>query len=92
LAVVRECARRGDPGRAGALAHSIAHRATRARALAALVVVSALLEVCEPSRARGLAAQAVVLDGWDVVLPVLESIVARAVAVVVEQMMMSDGV
>ncbi|MDV9174456.1 hypothetical protein R6V09_30655, partial [Streptomyces sp. W16] len=75
----------GDPGRAEALAHSIAYRATRARALAALV------EVSGPSHARRLAAQAVVLDGWDVVLPVLEPIVPRSVAVVVDQMMARDG-
>ncbi|WP_262062569.1 hypothetical protein [Streptomyces sp. STR69] len=90
VAVVRECARGGDLGRAEAIAHSIAHRATRARALAALVEAS--VEVSEPAHARRLAAQAVVLDGWGAALPVLESIVPRAVAVVVEQMMMRDGV
>lgn len=86
VAVVQEWARRGAPGRAEALAHSISYRATRARALAALV------EVSGPSHARRLAAQAVVLDGWDAVLPVLEPIVPRSVAVVVEQMMIRDGV
>lgn len=86
VAVVQELARRGDPGRAEVLAHSIAYRATRARALAALA------EVAEPSRARRLAAQAVVLDGWAAVLPVLEPIVPRSVAVVVDQMTNRDGV
>ncbi|WP_145969041.1 hypothetical protein [Streptomyces hyaluromycini] len=57
LAVARETARRGDPGRAETLVRSIAYRATRARALAALV------ELSEPSHARRLAAQAVVLGG-----------------------------
>ncbi|MEV0740024.1 hypothetical protein AB0I51_29745 [Streptomyces sp. NPDC050549] len=86
VAVVQEWARHGDPEQAEALAHSIAHRATRARAL------TALAEVAEPSRARRLAAQAVVLDGWDAVLPVLEPIVPRSVAVVVDQMTNREGV
>ncbi|KUN76518.1 hypothetical protein AQJ64_36650 [Streptomyces griseoruber] len=81
LAVARELARHGDPGRAETLTRSIAHRGTRARALAALV------ELSEPSRACRLAAQVVVLGGWDPVLPVLERIVPRSVAVVVDQMM-----
>ncbi|MET8081004.1 hypothetical protein [Streptomyces sp. NPDC005303] len=80
VAVVRELARRGDPGRAEALTRSIAYRATRARALAALV------ELSEPSQACRLAAQVVVLDGWNPVLPVLERIVPRSVSVVVDQM------
>ncbi|MEU2771373.1 hypothetical protein ABZ646_00225 [Streptomyces sp. NPDC007162] len=85
VAVVQGRARRGDPDRAETLAHSIAHRATRARALAALA------EVSEPSRARRLAAQVVVLGGWDAALPVLERIVPRSTAVVVDQMMIRDG-
>ncbi|WP_055524904.1 hypothetical protein [Streptomyces graminilatus] len=80
LAVARETARHGDPGRAETLARSIAHRGTRARALAALV------ELSEPSHARRLAAQVVIADGWDPVLPVLERIVPRSVAVVVDRM------
>lgn len=81
LAVARETARHGDPDAAETLARSIAYGGTRARALAALV------EVSEPSRARRLAAQVVVLGGWDPVLPVLEQIVPCSVAVVVDQMM-----
>ncbi|WP_441248512.1 hypothetical protein [Kitasatospora sp. McL0602] len=81
LAVARETARHGDPDGAETLTRSIAHRGTRARALAALV------ELSEPSRARRLAAQVVVLGGWDPVLPVLERIVPRSVAVVVDRMM-----
>jgi hypothetical protein len=81
VAVVRELARRGDPDRAEAVVRSIAYRATRARALAALA------EPSEPSHARRLARQAVVLDGWASVLPVLERIVPRSVAVVVDQLM-----
>ncbi|MFD8722107.1 hypothetical protein ACFV2H_29945 [Streptomyces sp. NPDC059629] len=86
VAVVRESARHGDPDAAEALAHSIAYRATRARALAAIV------ELSELSRARRLAAQIVVLDGWDTVLPVLERIVPRSVAVVADRLMIRDGV
>ncbi|MFK0024118.1 hypothetical protein [Streptomyces sp. NPDC090798] len=81
VAVARETARRGDPGRAETLIRSIACRATRARALAALV------ELSEPSHARRLAAQAVVLGGWAPVLPVLERIVPRSVVVVADRMM-----
>lgn len=82
VAVVRETARHGDHARAEALTRSIAHRATRARALAALV------ELSEPSRARRLAAQVVRFAGdWDAVLPVLERIVPRSVAVVADRMM-----
>ncbi|MFD6495184.1 hypothetical protein ACFV99_05415 [Streptomyces sp. NPDC059944] len=81
LAVARETARHGDPDAAETLVRSIAYRGTRARALTALV------EVSEPSRARRLAVQVVGLGGWDSVLPVLEQIVPRSVAVVVDQMM-----
>ncbi|MGW7544674.1 hypothetical protein ACWGKQ_26765 [Streptomyces sp. NPDC054770] len=80
VAVVRETARHGDPGRAGTLVRSIAYRATRARAL------TALMELSEPSDARRLAAQAVVLGGWAPVLPDLERIVPRSVAVVADRM------
>lgn len=80
VAVVQELARRGDLGRAEALAPSIAYRATRARALVALA------ELSEPSHARRLAAQAVILDGWYTVLPVLERIAPRSVATLVDQM------
>ena len=81
VAVVPEVARGGDPDRAEALAHTITYRATRARALAALV------EVSEPSHARRLAAQVVVLSGWRAVLSELEQIAPRAVAVVVDEML-----
>lgn len=81
IAVARELARSGDPGRAETLAHSIAYRATRARALAALA------ELSEPSQACRLAAQVVVLDGWNPVLPALERIAPRAVATVADQLM-----
>ncbi|MEU9448733.1 hypothetical protein [Streptomyces sp. NPDC048277] len=80
VAVARETARHGDPDRAETLTRSIAYRATRARALAELV------ELSEPPHARMLAAQAVVLDGWAPVLPALERIVPRSVAVVVDRM------
>lgn len=86
IAVVREAARHGDPDAAEALAHTIAHCTTRARALAAIV------ELSEPSRARRLAAQIVVLDGWDTVLSVLERIVPRSAAVVAGRLMIRDGV
>ncbi|MEW1777787.1 hypothetical protein [Streptomyces sp. NPDC086777] len=78
VAVARETARYGDPDRAETLTRSIAHRATRARAMAELVPLS------EPFRARRLAAQAVLLDGWAPVLESLERLVPRAVAVVVD--------
>jgi hypothetical protein len=39
-----------------------------------------------PPRARRLAAQAVVLDGWAAVLDVLEPIVPRAAATVADQL------
>jgi tetratricopeptide (TPR) repeat protein len=81
VAVARELARRGDLDRAEALTCSIAYRATRARALAALA------ESAQPSHACRLAAQAMVLDGWNTVLPVLERIMPRSVVVVVDQMM-----
>ncbi|MFJ9634803.1 hypothetical protein ACIRU8_44655 [Streptomyces sp. NPDC101175] len=80
VAVVRETARHGDPGRAEALARSIAYRATRARALAELA------ELAEPFEARRLAAQAVALDGWRTVAPVLERIAPRAFALIVDRM------
>ncbi|GHH84012.1 hypothetical protein GCM10018781_72480 [Kitasatospora indigofera] len=80
VAVVRELARRGDRERAEALTRSVVHRATRARALAGLA------ELSEPSRARRLAAQVVLLDGWTAALPVLERIAPRAVAVVADQL------
>ncbi|WP_042387333.1 hypothetical protein [Streptacidiphilus melanogenes] len=54
--------------------------ATRARAPASLVELSPL------PQARRLAAQAVVLDGWAVVLDVLEPIVPRAAATVADQL------
>ncbi|MFF7984714.1 hypothetical protein ACFZDK_37320 [Streptomyces sp. NPDC007901] len=85
VAVVQERARRGEPDRAETLAHAIAHRAVRARALAALA------ELSEPPRARRLAAQVVVLDGWEVALPALARIVPRSTAVVVDQMMIRNG-
>ncbi|MFD0260112.1 hypothetical protein ACFVH7_17765 [Kitasatospora indigofera] len=80
VAVVRELARRGDRERAEALTRSVVHRATRARALAGLA------ELSEPSCARRLAAQVVLLDGWAAALPVLERIAPRAVAVVADQL------
>ncbi|MGW7824332.1 tetratricopeptide repeat protein [Streptomyces puniciscabiei] len=75
--VVGALARQGEPERAEDLAHTILHGRTRARALAALV------EVSEPARARRLAARAVFLGGWAVVLEDLEAIApggARAIA------------
>ncbi|MFD7677266.1 hypothetical protein [Streptomyces sp. NPDC060187] len=80
LAVARGMARHGDPDGAETLTRSIACRGTRARALAALV------ELSEPPRARRLAAQVVVLGGWETALPVLERILPRSVAVVVDRM------
>lgn len=80
LAVARGMARHGDLDGAETLSRSIACRGTRARALAALV------ELSEPPRARRLAAQVVVLGGWEPVLPVLERIMPRSVAVVVDQL------
>ncbi|MET7489302.1 hypothetical protein [Streptomyces sp. NPDC005538] len=87
VAVARETARHGDPDRAETLTRSIAHRATRARALAALVEQPEQPEKSGPFRARRLAAQAVVLDGWAPVLPALERIAPRSVAVVADLMM-----
>ena len=49
--------------------HSIAYRATRARALAVLA------ELSDPPRARRLAAQVIVLDDWATALPLLERLV-----------------
>ncbi|MGW2487577.1 hypothetical protein ACWCV9_10190 [Streptomyces sp. NPDC001606] len=75
--VVVALARQGEPERAEDLAHTIRHGRTRARALAALV------DVTEPARARRLAARAVLLGGWAVVLEDLEEIApggARAIA------------
>ncbi|MFE2424114.1 hypothetical protein [Streptomyces hokutonensis] len=80
VAVVRETSRHGDPGRAGNLARSIAYRATRARALAELA------ELSEPFDARRLAAQAVALDNWHIVVPVLERIVPRSIALMADRM------
>ncbi|WP_340373839.1 hypothetical protein U5640_00695 [Streptomyces sp. SS7] len=80
VAVARETARHGDPGRAEILTRSIVYRATRARALASLV------ELSEPFRARRLAAQVLVLDGWAPVLEALERIVPRSVALVVDEL------
>ncbi|MDQ0313433.1 tetratricopeptide (TPR) repeat protein [Kitasatospora herbaricolor] len=79
-AVVHGLARQGSMSRAESLASSIVHRAARARALASLV------ELSPPPRARRLAAQAVVLDGWAAVLDVLEPIVPRAAATVADQL------
>ncbi|MFI6625209.1 hypothetical protein [Streptomyces sp. NPDC050528] len=79
VAVVRELARYGDPDRAEALARTIAYRATRARALAALA------ELSDPPRARGLAAQVMVLDDWTTALPLLERLAPRAPAAVADQ-------
>ncbi len=81
VAVVRALAGRGETVRAEALTHSITHRATRARALVALA------ELSEPARARRLAAQVVLVDGWGAAMPVLERIAPRAVAVIVDQLM-----
>lgn len=78
IAVVQELARRGDPDRAETLARSIAYRATRGRALVALA------ELSDPPRARRLAAQVMVLDGWVAALPLLERLVPRAPATVAD--------
>ncbi|WOX14162.1 hypothetical protein [Streptomyces sp. N50] len=79
IAVVRELTRRGDPDRAEALAHSIAYRATRARALAVIA------ELSDPPRARRLAVQIMVVDGWPAALPLLERVAPRAVVTVADQ-------
>ncbi|WP_329611686.1 hypothetical protein [Kitasatospora herbaricolor] len=79
-AVVHGLARQGSMSRAESLASSIVHRAARARALASLV------ELSPPPRARRLAAQAVVLNGWAAVLDVLEPIVPRAAVTVADQL------
>ncbi|WP_143661091.1 hypothetical protein [Streptomyces sp. M41(2017)] len=79
LAIALGTARHGDLDAAETLTRSIACRGTRARALAALV------ELSEPPRARRLAAQVVVLGGWEAVLPVLERIMPRSVAVVADR-------
>ncbi|KFF99149.1 hypothetical protein IQ62_20520 [Streptomyces scabiei] len=81
VAVVKELGRHGDLARAEAVASSIAYRETRARALAALV------ELAEPSDARRLAAQAVVLAGWPTVMPEVERVAPRVVATVADEMM-----
>ncbi|MET7568582.1 hypothetical protein ABZT04_08765 [Streptomyces sp. NPDC005492] len=86
VAVARETAWHGEPGRAETLTRSIVYRATRARALAALVEQSEQAVLSGQSHARRLAAQAVVLDGWAPVLPALERIAPRSVAVVADLM------
>ncbi|WP_405865749.1 hypothetical protein OG407_42455 [Streptomyces sp. NBC_01515] len=78
IAVVREVGRRGDPDRAEVLARSIVYRATRDRALVALA------ELSDPPRARRLAAQVMVLDGWVPALPLLERLAPRALATVAD--------
>lgn len=79
VAIVRATARHGDPDAAVMLARSIAYRATRARALAELA------ELAEPFQARRLAAQAVALDNWRTVLPVLERIVPQSLALIADR-------
>ncbi|WP_033352509.1 hypothetical protein [Kitasatospora aureofaciens] len=66
--VVGALARQGETERAEDLAHTIPHARTRARALVALVQAS------EPARARRLAARAVLLGGWPMLLDGLEEI------------------
>lgn len=66
--VVVALARQGEQERAENLAHTILLNETRARALAELVAVS------DPTRARRLAARAVFLGGWAMVLEELEEI------------------
>ncbi|MFC6599137.1 hypothetical protein [Kitasatospora paranensis] len=81
IGVVRELARQGESERAEDLADTILHRATRARALAAL------LEVSEPARARRLAARAVFLGGWPIVLEHLEKIAPGGARVIADEVM-----
>ncbi|MFD8705514.1 hypothetical protein ACFV1W_23360 [Kitasatospora sp. NPDC059648] len=79
--VAAALARQGEPERAEQLAHTIPHRRARARALAALV------EPSEPARARRLAARAVFLGGWALVLDDLERIAPGALVAVADEVM-----
>ncbi|MEU9046980.1 MULTISPECIES: hypothetical protein [unclassified Kitasatospora] len=79
--VVGALARQGEPERAEDLAHTIRHGRTRARALAALV------EVSEPARARRLAARAVFLGGWAMVLEDLEEIAPGGALAIAAELM-----
>ncbi|MGW7445063.1 hypothetical protein [Kitasatospora sp. NPDC054795] len=79
--VVGALARQGEPERAEDLAHTIPHGRARARALAALV------ELSEPARARRLAARAVFLGGWAMVLDDLEEIAPGGTAAIADEVM-----
>ncbi|MGW7585660.1 hypothetical protein ACWGKU_31930 [Kitasatospora sp. NPDC054768] len=79
--VVGALARQGEPERAEDLAHTIPHGRARARALAALV------ERSEPARARRLAARAVFLGGWAMVLDDLEEIAPGGTVAIADEVM-----
>ncbi|MFH9354077.1 hypothetical protein [Kitasatospora sp. NPDC017646] len=81
VGVVGALARQGEPERAEDLAHTIPHGRTRARALAALV------ELSEPARARRLAARAVFLGGWAMVLDDLEEIAPGGAVAIADEVM-----
>jgi tetratricopeptide (TPR) repeat protein len=78
--VVAALARAGEPERAEELAHTIPLSRTRARALAAAVGAA------DPVRARRLAARAVFLGGWTVVLDDLEEIAPGAALAIAEEL------
>ncbi|MFJ6770162.1 hypothetical protein ACIQOV_04140, partial [Kitasatospora sp. NPDC091257] len=79
--VVGALARQGEPERAEDLAHTIPHGRARARALAALV------ERSEPARARRLAARAVFLGGWAMILDDLEEIAPGGTVAIADEEM-----
>jgi tetratricopeptide (TPR) repeat protein len=79
--VVAALARQGAPERAEDLAHTIPLGRTRARALAEAVDAS------DPVRARRLAARAVFLGGWTLVLDNLERIAPGAALAIADEVM-----
>lgn len=79
--VVAALARQGEPERAEDLAYTIVLSQTRARALAELVDAS------DPVRARRLAARAVFLGGWTMVIEDLEEIAPGAALAVADVVM-----
>lgn len=79
--VVVALARQGEQERAENLAHTILLSQTRARALAELVGVS------DPASARRLAARAVFLGGWALVLEELEEIAPGGALAIADEVM-----
>ncbi|WP_194908175.1 hypothetical protein [Catenulispora rubra] len=79
--VVVALARQGEQERAENLAHTILLSQTRARALAELVGVS------DPAGARRLAARAVFLGGWALVLEELEEIAPGGALAIADEVM-----